>query len=125
MPTTMDAGRLIHEWPRIRAQVKEHWGQLSDDDLIIHGGNVEQFLNRLHKVAGVELSEVQSYLSTLLYGGSSHGARVATEARETLRGRVSEAAHHVRSRPASSVGTALIFGVVAGIAFGLALRRGS
>ncbi len=123
MATTLDADRLRHEWKGLRGTVRERWGQLTDDDLIIHGGNVEQFLNRLHKKTGEEPSAIESYLAELLYGSASPAARYAVEARERLQEEAANAARLVRRRPAGTVGSAMLVGLVAGLLVGLVLHR--
>ena len=123
MATTLDADRLRHEWKGIRSAVRQRWGQLTDDDLIIHGGNVDQFLNRLHKKTGAELPAIESYLAELLYGSASPAARYAVEARERLQEETAHAARLVRRRPAGSVGSAVLVGLVVGLVVGLAMRR--
>ena len=123
MATTLDTERLNCEWKNIRGRVRERWGQLSDDDLIIHGHNVEQFLNRLHKVTGEEIPAIEAFLVELLYGDSSPATRYAVEARERVQAQAARAARLVRRRPMGSVGSAVCIGLVAGVLVGMALRR--
>ncbi|HEX8203170.1 MAG TPA: hypothetical protein VF590_22025 [Isosphaeraceae bacterium] len=123
MATTLDTQRLNREWKTIRDRVHQRWGQLSDDDLIIHGHNVEQFLNRLHKVTGAPIPEIESFLAELLYGGSAAADRYAVEARERLQEGAAQATRLVRSRPTGSVATAVGLGLIVGVLVGLSLRR--
>ena len=123
MATTLDTERLNREWKNIRDRVRQRWGQLSDDDLIIHGGNVEQFVNRLHKVTGEEIAAIEAFLAELLYGDSSPATRYTVEARERLQAEAARAARLVRRRPVGSVASAVCIGLVAGVLVGLALRR--
>jgi ElaB/YqjD/DUF883 family membrane-anchored ribosome-binding protein len=123
MATTLDTGRLNREWKNIRDRVRERWGQLSDDDLIIHGHNVEQFLKRLHKVTGAAIPEIEAFLAELLYGGSSAKDRYVFEARERLQEETARAARVVRGRPMGAVASAVGIGLVAGVLVGLALRQ--
>jgi ElaB/YqjD/DUF883 family membrane-anchored ribosome-binding protein len=123
MATTMDAGRLKREWKNIRDRVRERWGQLSDDDLIIHGGNVEQFLNRLHKVTGEEIPAIEAFLAELIYGDASPATRYAVEARERLEEGAARATRLVQRRPVGTAASAVCIGLVAGVLVGLALRR--
>jgi uncharacterized protein YjbJ (UPF0337 family) len=122
MATTLDADRLKHEWNEIKAKVRERWNTLSDDDLTIHGGNVEQFVNRLHKTTGEDVSAIESYLASLLYGSPAAVARYAVEARELLGEKTARAATIVRRHPSSSFGSALFVGLLVGIAVGLVVR---
>ena len=123
MPTTLDADRLKHEWTGMRAKVKERWDKLGDDDLIIHGGNVDQFLNRLHKVTGEDRTTIESYLSELMYGSANPAARRLVESKERLQAKASEAARLVRRKPVESFTAVLGAGFVVGLAIGLVVRR--
>jgi ElaB/YqjD/DUF883 family membrane-anchored ribosome-binding protein len=123
MATTLDTKRLNREWKNIRDRVGERWSQLSADDLIIHGHNVEQFLARLHKVTGVAIPEIEAFLAELLYGGSSAADRYAVEARERLQEGAAQAARTVRRRPMGATASAVGIGLVVGVLVGLALRN--
>lgn len=122
MATTLDTVRLNREWKGLRGRVRERWGQLTDDDLIIHGGNVEQFLNRLHKVTGEEVPAIETFLAELLYGGSSPAARFAVEARERVQEEAQRTARLVRQRPMGAFASSVGIGLVVGVLVGLALR---
>ena len=39
-------------WNRIKGQVKEKWGNLTDDDLQIQGGNLDQLIGKIQKKTG-------------------------------------------------------------------------
>lgn len=38
----INAQELQGQWNELRGKVKEKWGQLSDDDLTVQGGNFDQ-----------------------------------------------------------------------------------
>ena len=40
---------LQGSWNRLKGQVKEKWGNLSDDDLQLHGGNVDQVVGKIDR----------------------------------------------------------------------------
>ena len=40
----INAQELQGQWNNLRGQVKQKWGQLTDDDLQIHQGNVDQLV---------------------------------------------------------------------------------
>ena len=42
----INAQELQGQWNKLRGHVKEHWGQLTDDDLQMQGGNIDQLVGR-------------------------------------------------------------------------------
>jgi len=136
----INAQELQGQWNNLRGQVKQKWGQLSDDDLQIHGGNVDQLVGRIQQKTGEGREAVEKFLGELTSKGAS-GVSQATEAvgqyaqmaGDRLRehyGQLSDAARDqldmasdvVRHNPGQSVATAFGIGLVAGVIVGLALR---
>jgi uncharacterized protein YjbJ (UPF0337 family) len=143
----INAQEIQGKWNRIRGQVKEKWGQLSDDDLAIQGGNVDQLVGRIQQKTGEGREAIEKFLGELTSRSSAGVAQVAETARdfaqqagsyvqgagERMRegyGQVAEGAREryemaedmVRQNPAESIAAAFGFGLVLGLAFGLALR---
>jgi len=136
----INAQELQGQWNNLRGQVKQKWGQLTDDDLQIHGGNVDQLVGRIQQKTGEGREAVEKYLTELVSRGSSTVAQVteavgqyAQQAGGRLRehyGDMSEAARErydmatdmVRHKPGQSVAAAFGIGLVAGVIVGLALR---
>jgi uncharacterized protein YjbJ (UPF0337 family) len=48
----MNTQEIQGHWDQIRGKVKEKWGQLTDDDLRIVGGNVDQVIGRIEQKTG-------------------------------------------------------------------------
>ena len=131
---------LQGQWNKLRGQVKEKWGQLTDDDLQIHGGNIDQLVGKIQQKTGEGREAVEKFLTEL----TSKGGSVASQAAEAVGtfaqnagdrfrdqyGQVSEQARQkfdatqdlVRSNPTQSVAAAFGVGLVAGLIVGLALR---
>jgi uncharacterized protein YjbJ (UPF0337 family) len=132
----INAQELQGQWNRIRGQVKERWGQLTDDDLQIQGGNVDQLIGRIQQKTGEGREAIEKFLGDL----SSRTSGLAETAREyasqagsrlregyerfgDMAGRRYEMAEDVvRHNPAQSVAAAFGFGLVMGVVVGLALR---
>ena len=136
----INAQELQGQWNKMKGQVKERWGQLTDDDLQIHGGNVDQLVGRIQQKTGEARETIEKYLTELTSRGSSaisqaaetvghyaqqaggrlreHYGDVADVARE----RYDHAQDLVRHNPAQSVAVAFGVGLVAGLVVGLALR---
>ena len=136
----INAQEIQGQWNQLRGQVKAKWGQLSDDDLQIQGGNVDQLVGRIQQKTGEGREAIEKFLGELSSKGASAIAqasdtagRYAQVAGERLRegyGSLSEEArqrleaadHHIRQNPGQSVAAALGIGIAVGLVVGLALR---
>jgi len=143
----INAQEIQGQWNKIRGQVKEKWGQLTDDDLQIQGGNVDQLIGRIQQRTGEGRDAIERFLGDLTSRGSGAVSQVAESAREYAQharefaahagdrlregyGQVGDAARQryemaedvVRRNPGQSVAAAFGFGLVLGVVVGLALR---
>jgi uncharacterized protein YjbJ (UPF0337 family) len=136
----INAQELQGQWNKLKGQVKEKWGQLTDDDLNISGGNVDQLVGKIQQKTGVARETIEKFLNDLTSHGSSAVAQAAQavgdfahqaggrirENYENVSGQVRErydaAEDLVRHNPAQSVAAAFGIGLVAGLIVGLALR---
>ena len=75
----INAQALQGQWNQVKGQVRERWGQLTDDDLQISGGNVDQLVGRIQQRTGETREAVERFLTDLTARGSSAVAQ-ATEA---------------------------------------------
>jgi len=136
----INAQELQGQWTKLRGQVKEKWGQLTDDDLQIHGGNVDQLVGKIQQKTGEGREAIEKFLGEL----TSHGASAISQAAgavsnfaatagdrfrdqygnisDQARERFDSAQDVVRSNPTQSVAAAFGVGLVAGLIVGLALR---
>jgi uncharacterized protein YjbJ (UPF0337 family) len=137
---TINAQALQGQWNKLRGQVKERWGQLTDDDLQIHGGNIDQLVGRIQQRTGESRDAIESFLNDLTNRGSTAVAQAAEtvsnfaqQAGDRLRDRYGDIADQARDRydmaqdivrhnPSQSVAAAFGVGLVAGLIVGLALR---
>jgi len=143
----INAQELQGQWNQVRGKVKEKWGQLTDDDLALQGGNVDQLIGRIQQRTGVAREQVEKFLDDLTSKGGSAVAGVAEAARGYAQqageylgqagGRLREgygqmadqagrryemAEDMVRQNPGQSVAAAFGLGLVVGVVVGLALR---
>jgi uncharacterized protein YjbJ (UPF0337 family) len=136
----INSQELQGQWNQLRGQVKQKWGQLTDDDLQIQGGNVDQLVGRIQQKTGEGREAIERFLTELTSRGSSSIAQAAEavggyaqQAGERIRegyGQVSDRALEgydraqdmVRHNPGQSVAAAFGVGLVAGLIVGLALR---
>jgi uncharacterized protein YjbJ (UPF0337 family) len=128
------------QWNQLRGKVKEHWGNLTDDDLQIQNGNVDQLIGQIQHKTGEGREAIERFLGELTQKGSAGIAQAAgaagqyvQQASEHVRehlGNVSDrlgegyeqSREMVRNYPTQSVATALGAGLVLGLFVGLALR---
>jgi len=136
----INAQELQGQWSKLRGQVKERWGQLTDDDLQIQSGNVDQLVGRIQQRTGEGREAIEKFLNDLTARGSSAVAQAAEtvgnyahQAGDRLRehyGQLTDDARErydmaqdmVRHHPTQSVAAAFGIGLVAGLIVGLALR---
>jgi uncharacterized protein YjbJ (UPF0337 family) len=147
----INAQELQGQWNRLRGQVRQHWGQLTDDDLQMQGGNVDQLVGRIQQKTGETREAIERYLTDLTARGGSAVAQAteaigqyAQQAGERLRDRYGEFADQARERygefadqarerfdsardvvrenPSQSLAAAFGVGLLAGLIVGLALR---
>jgi len=147
----INAQELQGQWNNLRGQVKQKWGQLTDDDLQIHGGNVDQLVGKIQQKTGEGREAVEKFLTDLTSKGSSGIAsateavgnfaqhageklrdqygNIASQARDQYGNLVSQAREKadyaqdvVRQNPGQSVAAAFGVGLVVGVVVGLALR---
>jgi len=136
----INAQELQGQWNKLRGQVKEHWGQLTDDDLQIHGGNIDQLVGRIQQRTGETRDSVERFLTDLTSRGSTAVAQAAEavsnytqqagdrlregfgDYAQQARERFDDVQDVVRQKPGQSVATAFGIGLVAGLVVGLALR---
>jgi len=147
----INAQELQGQWNSLRGKVKEKWGQLSDDDLQIHGGNIDQLVGRIQQKTGEGREQVERFLTDLTGKGSSMVAQAAetvgnyaqqaggrlkdqygqlsSQAREQYgvaadraREGYDQAQDMVRQNPAQSIAAAFGVGLAVGLIVGLAVR---
>ncbi len=75
-------------WGTIRGKLKEKWGQLTDDDLQIAGGNIDQLIGRIQHKVGAERRAVEEFLERAL--------EAAPGIQQAAKEKVHEAAEQVR-----------------------------
>jgi len=136
----INAQQLQGQWNQLKGQVKEKWGQLSDDDLQIQGGNVDQLVGKIQQKTGEGREAIEKFLGELTSKGGSAISQAAEAARgfastagdrlrdqygnlsDEARQRLDSAQDLVRQNPGQSVAAAFGIGIVVGLVVGLALK---
>jgi uncharacterized protein YjbJ (UPF0337 family) len=131
---------LAGQWNELRGQLKKKWSQLTDDDLRLANGNIDQVVGRIQHKTGEAREAIEQFLNDLTSEGASAVSRAAESAGRFARhasdqvrdeynrlsdqfGRNFETSREmIRDYPARSVATAFGVGVLLGVVVGLALR---
>ncbi|CAN5891029.1 CsbD family protein [soil metagenome] len=132
----INAQQLQGQWNQVKGKLKERWGQLSDDDLQMSQGNIDQLIGRIQQKTGEGRESIEKFIDGLATEGSSaleSAQSLAHQATDRMRegyDTMSAEARHryemaedmVRQRPGQSVATAFGVGLVVGVLVGLVMR---
>ena len=125
----INAQTIQGEWNYLCGLARQRWGQLTDDDLKVQEGNIEQLIGRIQQKTGEGREAIEGFFSEMTSRGSSAVSH-ATEAAgqyahqvgDRIRERFDDAETLVRHHPTETVVVAFGIGVVAGLIAGLAIR---
>jgi uncharacterized protein YjbJ (UPF0337 family) len=136
----LNAQEVRGQWDKLRGKIKQKWGQLTDDDLQIVGGNIDELVGRIHEKTGVAREQVEKFIGDLASGTSStveqardaamgFASQAAGRMRESydeMGGRVREGyervGERVRENPGQSMLAVFGMGVITGVVLGIMLR---
>jgi len=117
------------EWNYICGLARQRWGQLTEDDLRIQVGNIEQLVGRIQQKTGEGREAIEKFFSDMTSRSSSVVAHAADAAGQyahlvsnRLRERYDDAGSLIRHHPAETVVAAFGIGLLAGLIAGLAIR---
>ena len=142
---------LQGQWNQVRGQLKKKWAQLSEDDLKLTNGNIDQLVGKIQHKTGEAREAIEQYLDELTSQGASAVSHVAETAGQYGRQAAETASQYgryaadqardgynriseqfgkqydasqtmIRDNPARSVATAFGVGILLGVVVGLALR---
>src|SRR6185503_3840759 len=79
---------LQGNWNEIKGKLRSKWGALTDDDVAIFNGNVDQLMGTIQRKTGEARESIEQF--------SSNGASVMGQAAETVRAYSHQAAETVQ-----------------------------
>ena len=124
---------LSGTWNDIKGQVKQEWGNISDDEFKQVEGNVDRLVGLIQKKTGAARTEIEKTLrswsqqsagmldnaSQAVQGAAQAAQEYVSQTRDMASEQYGRAQDIVRQRPAESVivsfGTGLLMGVVVGL----------
>ncbi len=134
-------------WNEVKGRLKEHWGQLTDDDLRRAEGSTDQLVGVVQQKTGATKSEIEKFIDTVLGSGSlgEQAAETVQQYADAAQTAASDAAQYardnykrlaaqsgdygakvadtVRSRPGESIAIAFGLGIAAGALFFLGRKK--
>ncbi len=135
-----NAQELQGQWNQLQGKVKEKYGQLSDDDLKIQGGNIDQLVGKIQQKTGEGREAIEKFLTGLTSKGGETVSKAAEQATQFAQsvapkfkeqyGQLSDGTREtigqvedmVRKNPSQSIAVAFGVGIAAGVLVGLSLR---
>jgi uncharacterized protein YjbJ (UPF0337 family) len=124
---------LQGNWNEIKGKVRGKWGWLTDDDLTVFNGNVDQLVGTIQRKTGEARESIEQFFEQF----SSNGASAISRASETVRAGAQQAVDSVqkaseqaaasaregyaevegmvRQRPAESLAICFAAGVIVGV----------
>ena len=78
----INAQELQGQWNQLKGQVKQKWGQLTDDDLNVAGGNLDQVIGKIQQRTGEGREVIEKFFGTLTSSGASAVSQAAEKVRD-------------------------------------------
>ncbi len=119
----------LGEWNHLCALARQRWTYLTENDLRVPEGSVEELLGRIQEKTGETREMIDQFFSEMTSSGSSavaHAAesvgQYAHRVSDRIRERYDSAEGLVRRHPTQTLASAFGIGLVAGLIIGLAIR---
>ena len=135
-----DHQTLQGNWNEIKGKLRSKWGALTDDDLQVFNGNLEQLVGTIQRKTGEARECIEQFFEQF----NANGASVIGKAGETVRAYAQQAAESVqetsnqaaesvregyaevekmvRQRPGESLAVCFGVGIITGVVVGLLFR---
>lgn len=118
--------QLRGSWNEIQGQLRKHWGQLTNDDVLAFGGNVDQLVGMIQRKTGDSREAIENFLNHLVEQGADGASRLGESARQAAEragemGRQTndDTRRFIEQRPATSLAALFGAGLIAGLAISM------
>jgi len=125
----IDMQTIRGDWDHLCGLARQRWSQLTEDDLRVQEGNIEQLFGRIQQKTGEGREAIEEFFTEMTSRGSSavtHAAEAAGQyahqVSDRLRERYDSAESLVRHHPTETVIAAFGIGLVVGLIAGLTIR---
>src|SRR6478672_6519097 len=88
----MNQQTLQGNWNEIKGKLQSKWGALTDDDVAVFNGNVDQLLGTIQRKTGEARESIEEFFEHL----SASGASTVSQAGESVRAYAQQAAETVQ-----------------------------
>jgi uncharacterized protein YjbJ (UPF0337 family) len=142
---------LQGNWNELKGKLRNKWGQLTNEDLQMAQGNLDQLVGLIQRKTGEARSAIENFLEQATSSGAGTFSEAAESAREyaqqametvqersrqaadnfrrgygqateQMRQRYQEAEEMIKDRPAESAAVCFGVGILVGVILGLSLR---
>jgi uncharacterized protein YjbJ (UPF0337 family) len=132
---------LQGHWNEIKGKLRSKWGSLTDDDVSVFSGNVDQLVGTIQRKTGEARESIEQFFEQFSASGASaisqageavrsYAQQAAETVQETskqaadsVRERYAEVEDLVRQRPGESLAVCFGVGIITGVVVSLLLRR--
>jgi len=136
----MNQQTLQGNWNEIKGKVRSKWGSLTEDDLKVFNGNVDQLVGTIQRKTGEARENIEKFFDSLSEDGASAIGRASEavrtyaqqaaesvqqtskQAADSVRDGYQEVEDMVRERPAESLAVCFGVGVITGVVISLMFR---
>jgi len=125
----INAQTIQGEWNHLCSLARQRWTQLTEEDLRVQEGNIEQLFGRIQQKTGEGREAIEKFFSDVTSRGSSAfrqagetAGQYAHQVGDQIRARYDRAEGLVRHHPTETVVAVFGIGLVAGLIIGLSIR---
>lgn len=90
----MNSDQLEGKWKQVKGEVREKWGQLTDDDIHVIAGRRDQLIGRIQERYGIAKEEATREVDAFLKNLNAENARVPASDEREERARTKAAGQH-------------------------------